>query len=234
MIGQGGAIKAIRAVVVTALQQREHDMGSVWGSGSGAVLGMAVAAAIAFGACNGAAAQGLSDSEALLSAIEEQRANDAVDLVTRRGRAIVNIRGYAGATPLTLAMRKRVPLYVNFLLNNGADPNLADKQGDTALIIAARSGFMEGISSMLGARAAVNAANRQGETALILAVQGNHLQVARRLLEAGADPLRTDNIAGLSARDYAARDRRSTEMSKLIESVRPKQKIKFIAGPVLR
>ena len=209
-------------------------MKAVKGRGAKAMLGAAVAVLVAAGSCGSAFAQSIPDSEALLSAIEEERANDAVDLVTKRGRAIINIRGYSGATPLTVAMRKRAALYVNFLLQNGADPNLADKQGDTALMIAARLGFIEGISSMLLAKAAIDATNRQGETALILAVQGNHLQAVRRLLEAGADPLRTDNSAGLSARDYAARDRRSREMSKLIDSVRPKTKIKFIAGPVIQ
>jgi ankyrin repeat protein len=85
---------------------------------------------------------------------------------------------------------------------------------------------------MLAARAAIDATNRQGETALIIAVQNRQVQVVRRLLEAGASPTRTDNASGLSARDYAARDRRSSEILKLFETIKPKPKI--IAGPILQ
>ncbi len=188
----------------------------------GALLGVALA--------SGAVAQGQPDSETLLEAIEEQRNNDVVDLVTRKGRGIINMRGYSGATPLTAAMRKRATTYVNYLLQNGADPNFADRQGDTALMIAARLGHLEGINTMLLGRATVDAANRQGETALIVAIQNRHLAVVRRLLEAGASTKRTDN-AGLSARDYAARDRRSADILKLVEGAKPKPV--FVAGPII-
>ena len=178
-----------------------------------------------------AVAQKQPDSELLLEAIEEQRNNDVVDLVTRKGRGIINMRGYSGETALNAAMRKRSTAYVNYLLQNGAEPNLADKQGDTALIVAARLGHLEGINTMIGGKAAVDAANRQGETALIIAVQYRHAAVVKRLIEAGASTKRTDN-AGLSARDYAVRDRRSTEILKLVEGVKPKPV--FVAGPVIR
>lgn len=180
---------------------------------------------------SGAAAQTKPESETLLEAIEDGNNNDVIDLVTRRGRGIVNSRGYAGATPLTLAMRKRANLYVSFLLQNGADPDLPDRTGETALMIAARTGNMEGLTSLLDKGATVDAANRQGETALIIAVQGHQTQAAKKLLEAGASATRTDSAQGLSARDYAVRDRRSGDILKLIDST--KAKPKFIAGPVI-
>ena len=179
-----------------------------------------------------AAAQTKPDSEIFLEAIEEQRNNDVVDMVTRKGRGVINSRGYSGVTPLSVAMRKRATLYINFLLQNGADPNLAEKNGDTPLIIAARSGYVEGIATMVTARAAIDATNRQGETALIVAVQNRHVQAVKRLLEAGASPTKTDNASGLSARDYAARDRRSGEILRLIDSVKPKPT--FVAGPIIQ
>ena len=188
---------------------------------------------IALGAASlasGAVAQTKPDSEILLEAIEEQRNNEVVDLVTRKGRGIINVRGYSGATPLTVAMRKRATAYVNYLLQNGAEPNLPDKQGDTALMIAARLGHLEGVNMMIVGRAAVDAANRQGETALIIAIQNRHAPVVKRLLEAGASTKRTDH-AGLSARDYAVRDRRSTDILKLIDGVKPKPV--FVAGPII-
>ena len=182
--------------------------------------------------CASATAQSVPASEKLLEAIEEQRNNDVIEMVNKHGRAVVNVRGYSGATPLTTAMRKRATLYVNFLLQNGADPDLAERNGDTALIIAARLGHLEGISAMLSFKAAVDAPNRQGETALIIAAQNRNVAIVRRLLEAGASPLRTDSASGLSARDYAARDRRSGEIVRLLDSV--KKKPVFVAGPIIQ
>lgn len=179
-----------------------------------------------------AAAQTQPASETFLEAIEEGRSNDVIDMVNKNGRAIVNVRGFSGVTPLTAAMRKRATMYVNFLLQNGADPNLAERTGDTPLIIAARLGHLEGVTAMLAFKAAVDATNRQGETALIIAVQNRNAPIVRRLLEAGASPSRTDNASGLSARDYAARDRRSVEILKLIEST--KKKPVFVAGPIIQ
>ncbi|MDQ3079871.1 MAG: ankyrin repeat domain-containing protein [Pseudomonadota bacterium] len=189
-----------------------------------------IAFCCAFAASPGAT-QGKPDSETFLEAIEEQDNNKVVDLVTRKGRSIINVRGYSGATPLTMAMRKRSMQYVNYLLQNGADANLADKSGETAILIAARMGNFEGVNAMLAAKAAVDASNRQGETPLIVAVQNRHVQAIKRLLEAGGSTIRTDN-AGLSARDYAARDRRSAEILKLFETV--KKKPIFVAGPIIR
>lgn len=178
-----------------------------------------------------APAQSKPDSESFLEAIQEQRSSEVIDLVTKKGRAIINVRGYSGATPLTVAMRNRATQFVIYLLQNGADPNLADKSGDTALIIAARLGHLEGLSAMIASKAAIDATNRQGETALVVAVQNRHAQGVKRLIEAGASSTRTDN-AGLSARDYAVRDRRSNDILKLIDGVKPKPV--FVAGPIIQ
>ena len=44
----------------------------------------------------------------------------------------------------------------------------------------------------------------------------------RLLLDAGANPDKTDNAAGLSARDYATRDPRARDILNLINATRPK------------
>jgi len=72
--------------------------------------------------------------------------------------------------------------------------------------------------------AKVDAANRMGETPLIIAVQQREIPIIRKLLEAGANPDKTDSAAGYSARDYAARDTRSREILKMIEDKKPKAK----------
>jgi len=224
MIRHGGAIKANRAEWRRMLIMETRM--------TAARTPLMIALVAATLAASPAAAQKQADSEILLEAIEEQRNNEVVDLVTRKGRGIINVRGYSGATPLTVAMRKRASAYVNYLLQNGADPNLADRQGDTALMIAARLGHLEGINTMIVGKAAIDATNRQGETALIMATQNRHAAAVKRLLEAGANTKRTDNV-GLSARDYAVRDRRSGEILKLIDGVKPKPKPVFVAGPVI-
>ena len=61
-----------------------------------------------------------------------------------------------------------------------------------------------------------------GETALILAVQQHQIAIARALLAAGANPDKTDNAAGYSARDYARRDNRARDILKMIEATKPK------------
>ena len=72
----------------------------------------------------------------------------------------------------------------------------------------------------LGAK--VDAANRMGETPLIIAVQQRELPIARLLLDAGANPDKSDAAAGYSARDYATRDPRARDILKLIEDKKPK------------
>jgi ankyrin repeat protein len=106
------------------------------------------------------------------------------------------------------------------LLNRGADPNLGGKGGDTPLIVAARVGYLDAAEQLLLRKAKVNLPNRKGETALIAAVQQRRRDVVKLLLEYGADPDRTDNVAGLSARDYAKRDTRSRDILALIESAK--------------
>jgi ankyrin repeat protein len=61
-----------------------------------------------------------------------------------------------------------------------------------------------------------------GETPLIVAVQQRQVPIIRVLLGAGANPDKADSAAGLSARDYAARDTRSRQILQMIEASRPK------------
>ena len=191
------------------------------------VLGAGLAATIA----GGAGAQGQSsESEAFLAAIREKDGAKADTIIGKQGPSVVNYRGYNGDTPLTVAMASRNTTYVNYLIGKGAQPDLPDKRGDTPLIIAARSGFSEGIVRMLAAKANVNAANRQGETALIVAVQQRQTAIVKLLLAAGADADKADFAAGYSARDYARRDTRSRELSRMIETIKPAKK--SVSGPI--
>jgi ankyrin repeat protein len=75
---------------------------------------------------------------------------------------------------------------------------------------------------LIGLGANIDTTNRAGETALIIAVQQRDVRLAKLLLERGANPDRTDAVAGYSARDYATRDPRARDILKLINDKKPK------------
>jgi ankyrin repeat protein len=171
-----------------------------------------------------------SDGEAFIQALKTGEASKAIELIEKPGSTVINYRSDSGDAGLHIAMRNRNPNWVGFLLQRGADPDIADKNGDTPLIIAARIGFSEGAARMLMKRAQVDKVNKLGETALIVAVEQRQPGIVKMLLEAGANPDKQDHASGYSARDYAKRDSRSPEILKLIETVKP-AKAKTV-GPV--
>ena len=170
-----------------------------------------------------AAAQFTSASYEFLKAVRDRDGNKAIELLRSGQPGLINMRGADGNTALVMAVARRDSDWAAFLISNGADPNLPAKNGDTPLTTAARVGFGEAVEWLLSAGAKVDIPNRMGETPLILAVQQRQAQMVKRLLEAGADPDKTDTAAGLSARDYAARDTRSRQMLQLIEAKKPKR-----------
>jgi ankyrin repeat protein len=137
--------------------------------------------------------------------------------------AVINARDGEGNTALTISIARRDPDFTGFLLNKGADPDMGtERTGDTPLIIAARVGFDQAVEWLLSMGAKVDATNKMGETALITAVQQRNPLIVRRLLEAGADPDKTDTAQGFSARDYATRDGRARDILQMINNKKPK------------
>ena len=170
-----------------------------------------------------AAAQSLTTGGyEFIEAVKKSDGDKATQVLSTHPPGIVNTKDGEGNTGLIIAISRRDEPWTGFMLNKGADPNLAGKNGDTPLIAAARVGFQNAIEWLLGLGAKVNAANRKGETPLIIAVQQRATPVVKLLLDAGADPDRTDHAAGYSARDYAARDSRARDILKLIEDKKPK------------
>ena len=182
------------------------------------------------------AAQGLginaSDGEAFLSAVKDGDTNKAIELADQPGSRVANYRGYKGDTALHIVTRKRELDWVGFLLNKGADPNIADANGDTPLTIAAGIGFEEAATYMLAKGAKVDSINRRGETALAIAVQQRQPRLVELLLKAGANPDKPDRVSGYTPREYAKRDTRNPQLLKLIETIKPTSK-KGVAGPVI-
>lgn len=179
-----------------------------------------------------AAAQ-FSDAYNFLKAVKDRDVLKAKGFMDKPGSTVVNTRSLDdGETALLIAVRRRDTPWMGFLLQNGADPNLADRQGNTALIVAAESSFSDGVRLMLAGKARVDTANSRGETPLIKAVHNRDAASVQLLLAAGADPDRTDNLAGMSARDYAARDTRAGTVGKLLAEAPKKTQTKSV-GPKL-
>ena len=172
---------------------------------AGMVRRIALGGALAVGLALGApvAAQSYSDGYLFLKAIEDKAVSKADELLGKPGSTLINSRDItSGRTGLHIATDRRDTVWLVYLLNRGANPNIADRRGVTPLMRASQLGFYEGIQHLVTAGARVDIANSTGETPLILAVHRRDTTMMRVLLKAGADPDRTDN-SGRSARDYA-------------------------------
>jgi ankyrin repeat protein len=176
----------------------------------------AVAAAVL--ATSPVAAQ-FSDSYNFLKAVKERKGEEAEKFLAEPGTVIINTRdGTSGETALHIVIQRRDSTWLGYLLQKGANPNLADKKGTTPLMLATQLGYVEGIDTLVRKKATVDQANRSGETALILAVQLRNAEAVRALLKAGANPDKKDSRAGYSARDYAKQDGRAGAIASIIEN----------------
>lgn len=150
-----------------------------------------------------AAAQGYSEGYQFLEAVKERKGTEATDLLREPGSTVVNSRDItSGETGLHIVIARRDVTWTRWLLQEGANPNIADNRGRTPLIIATEIGFGEGAEALLSHGAQVDIANQTGETPLISAVHARNIELIEILLAGGANPDRTDNT-GRSARDYA-------------------------------
>jgi uncharacterized protein len=172
-----------------------------------------------------------SDSYYFLKAVKDRDFNKANEIATKpgKGAVIIDTKDVStGDTALHIVTRERDVPWMNYLLIHNANPNIRDKQGNTPLIIAAQIGFRAGAESLIAGRASIDAANNSGETALIKAVQVRDLGMVQFLIGNGANPNKSDTIAGMSARDYALRDTRAAAILKALEVAKIK---KPVAGP---
>jgi ankyrin repeat protein len=161
------------------------------------------------------------DSHQFIDAVQKRDGNKAIQLITDHP-TIINAKDGNGDTGLIIAIRNGDQDWTGFLLQKGADPNLAGSNGDTPLITAARAGFDEAADWLIGLGADVDDTNKAGETPLIIAVQQRDVRLVRLLLDHGANPDHTDAAAGYSARDYATRDPRAREILQMIDQKKPK------------
>ncbi len=181
------------------------------------VMGAAGAALLMLAAVP-ASAQQFSDSYNFLKAIRETDGAKVNKYLQDRTLRIVNAKDrQTGEGALHIVTRRSDATYLRVLLQqDDINVNLPDGRGNTALIIAAERGWGEGVQILIKYSANVNMANSSGETPLIRAVQVHDIDVVRELLDAGANPDRTDNITGKSARDYARDETRYPQIAKLL------------------
>lgn len=175
-------------------------------------LGGAIASAVFFSALAGVApaaltsplaAQLYSKGYEFLEAVKERDGDLVTEMLNEPGTQVINTRDITtGETGLHVVAKRRDTLWVRFLLQRGADPNIRDKNGVYPIQVSAALGDVDSVEELIKGGAQVDVADQQGETPLIAAVHKRDTTLIARLLKEGADPDRNDN-SGRSARDYA-------------------------------
>ncbi|NWH87099.1 ANRA2 protein, partial [Aegithalos caudatus] len=115
---------------------------------------------------------------------------------------LINHKDEEGFTPLMWAAAHGQIAVVEFLLQNGADPQILGKGRESALSLACSKGYTDIVKMLLDCGVDVNEYDWNGGTPLLYAVHGNHVKCVKILLESGADPtIETD--AGYNSMDLA-------------------------------
>lgn len=149
------------------------------------------------------AAQFQSEGYKFIKAVRDRDGDVATQMLDEPGTTIVNAREVGtGETALHAVVQRRDLTWVKFLMQRGANPNIADRNGVYPIQIAAQLGFIEGVERLIKGGAQVDVSDTTGETPLISAVHRRDLKLIEILVESGANADRTDN-SGRSARDYA-------------------------------
>jgi ankyrin repeat protein len=129
---------------------------------------------------------------------------DSAELLMLFG-ADLNAKNDYGTTPLLLACEKGNAAMVEKLLARGANPNVASPAGESPLMHCARTGSVAAVKSLLQRRADPNAKdNEEQQTALMWAVAQKHADVAKALIDGGAD-IHAKSRGGFTPMMFAAR-----------------------------
>ena len=196
------------------------------------IRGLAAAGLMALMIAPSAVPAQFSDSYSFLKAVRDRDSAKVNTIIGKGSTTLLDTKDVAtGESAVHIVTKRRDAVWLNFLLSSGASPDTRDNAGNTALLFASQIGFDDGARLLLGARAGVDVANRSGETPLIKAVQAGNSVMVRLLIAAGANPKKTDSVAGLSARDYAARNPRLASILKLLDEAKPVAPAKPVAGP---
>jgi ankyrin repeat protein len=174
-----------------------------------------------------------SDSYKFLDAVRKKEAETVTQYVEAPGTTLINTRDRnSGETALLITTARKDLTWMAYLLGHGARTDIAANNGRFPLMLAVETRFPEGVDLLLARGANVNQTNSGGETALIRAVQLKDMAMVRMLVAKGADPDKRDNLAGMSARDYATRDARDTGILEALATAKPAEPAKPVQGPV--
>jgi ankyrin repeat protein len=109
-------------------------------------------------------------------------------LLEKTDHAQLNALDLDGDTALIMASITGKSQMVPQLIRQGADPNIQNKNGCTALFLAAAKGNLEIVNQLLElGKAEVDLAERTNDSPLLIACQEGYLEVARALIDHGAD-----------------------------------------------
>uniref|UniRef100_A0A4W5JNP3 Ankyrin repeat, family A (RFXANK-like), 2 n=1 Tax=Hucho hucho TaxID=62062 RepID=A0A4W5JNP3_9TELE len=131
---------------------------------------------------------------------------------------VINLQDEEGFTPLMWAAAHGQIAVVEFLLQNGADPNLLAKGRESALSLACSKGYTDIVKMLIDCGVDVNEYDWNGGAPVLYAVHGNNVPCVEILLESGADPT-IESDSGFNAMDMAVamghRNDRSMEMHRI-------------------
>lgn len=163
-----------------------------------------------------------SEGYKFLEAVRKKEGDKVESALSSGGGAtIVNTRDVtSGETALHIVTARRDLTWLTFLASRGANVNARDGQGRTPLQVATNLGWRDGVGLLLTRKANTEVANDAGETPLISAVHRRDVELTKLLLQAGADPDRSDN-SGRSARDYATIDQSSAILAAIKTDAKP-------------
>jgi uncharacterized protein len=118
----------------------------------GVIRKAGLALAIAIGSLSAPAAAQFSDGYQFLKAVRDRDGTEATKFLNEPGSTIIHARDRTtNETALHIVVQRRDDLWVKFLLDRGANPNAADRNGVTPVTIAASLGFVEGLERLLKA-----------------------------------------------------------------------------------
>ena len=144
----------------------------IGGSGRRVAASVTLAALLALGAP--AAAQNYSPGYKFLEAVEKKDIAEVEKLLGKPGSTLINSRDITnGRTALHIATQRRDIVWLVFLANKGANPNIADMAGTAALYAAVDMNSLQWV---------------QGRPAPILSDRLDGVDLVGRLLQKGADP----------------------------------------------
>jgi ankyrin repeat protein len=208
MIAAGaGSLEAVRQLVldgadVNAAEPRGGQTALMWAAAEG--HRDVVAGLVELGA-NVDAASRTGFTPLVFAAIKDDVASVNTLLAAGANPDVVLL---SGAKPIIVAMQYRHTAVATALLEGGADINVRDRGGHTTLHLAAQVGDMNLVRALLARRADPNARTPKSmapmgargggglgrggtageQTPLMMAARGDHEEVMRALVAAGADP----------------------------------------------